>query len=162
MNSWSMRTPEIAFLFNPAFCGRLLYVTIKTYNEQTDASFPIPLIYLVLPLVLHKETRKLIDSRTQLHLWIQKYPHLLIDFPGRTKGLVEITNESLEFLLQTKLIYVTSNGKLKLNKTSKKISEGKFVDDEISECVRKSKQIGKWFAKAGKVETIFIELGVRP
>ena len=161
MNNWSMRTPEVAFLFNPAFCGRLLYMAIKTYNGQTDTSFPVPLIYLVLPLVLHKETRKLIDSRTQLHLWIQKYPQLLIDFPERTKGLIEITNESLEFLLQTGVIYVTKNGNLELNNASK-ISEGKFVDDEISECIRKSKQIGKWFAKAGKVETIFIELGVRP
>ena len=38
----------------------------------------------------------------------------------------------------------------------------KFVDDEISECLKKGEHIAKWFATAGKVETIYIELGVRP
>ncbi len=28
-----MRTHEVAYLLNPAFCGRILYSTIKTYNE---------------------------------------------------------------------------------------------------------------------------------
>ncbi|WP_442969853.1 three component ABC system middle component [Roseburia sp. AM23-20] len=51
-----MRTHEVAFLLNPAFCGRILYSTIRTYNEKTNRAFPFPLIYLVLPLVLHKET----------------------------------------------------------------------------------------------------------
>ena len=142
MNSWNMRTHEVAFLLNPAFCGRVLYSTIKTYNDKTCRAFPFPLIYLILPLVLHKETRININSRTQLQLWIQRYPQLLIDFPQRARELVPITNESVEFLLQT--------GKIK------------FVDDEISECLKKGEHIAKWFATAGKVETIYIELGVRP
>lgn len=66
MKSWNMRSHEVAFLLNPAFCGRVLYSTIKTYNEKTSRAFPFPLIYLVLPLVLHKETRIHINSRTQL------------------------------------------------------------------------------------------------
>ena len=33
MNKWDMRTHEVAYLLNPAFCGRILYSTIKTYNE---------------------------------------------------------------------------------------------------------------------------------
>ena len=81
MNKWDMRTHEVAYLLNPAFCGRILYSTIKTYNEILNRAFPFPLIYLVLPLVLHKQTRINISSRTQLLVWVQKYSQLLIDFP---------------------------------------------------------------------------------
>ena len=36
MNEWTMRTDEVAFLLNPAFCGRILYTTIKTYNNKQN------------------------------------------------------------------------------------------------------------------------------
>ena len=162
MKSWNMRTHEVAFLLNPAFCGRILYSTIRTYNYNASRSFPFPLIYLVLPLVLHKETRINISSRTKLQLWIQKYPQLLIDFPQRARELVPITNEAIEFLLQTGKVGLTQNGELELSHTSKALSRTKFIDDEISECINKSEHVAKWFATAGKVETIYIELGVRP
>lgn len=154
-----MRSHEVAFLLNPAFCGRVLYSTIKTYNEKTSRAFPFPLIYLVLPLVLHNETRIHINSRTQLQLWVQRYPQLLIDFPQRARELIPITNESVEFLLQTGKILLTPNGELEISPTSKTLSKTKFVDDEISECLKKAEHIAKWFAAAGKVETIYIELG---
>ena len=162
MKSWNMRTQEVAFLLNPAFCGRILYSTIRTYNYNASRPFPFPLIYLVLPLVLHKETRININSRTKLQLWIQKYPQLLIDFPQRARELVPITNEAIEFLLQTGKVGLTQNGELEISHTSKALSKTKFIDDEISECINKSEHVAKWFATAGKVETIYIELGVRP
>jgi hypothetical protein len=115
MKSWNIRAPEIAYLLNPPFCGRLLYTTIKMYNEKAKKPLSFPLIYLVLPLVLHKETRSHINSRTKFHLWIQKNPDLLIDFPKRTRDLVPITNESIEFLLQTGLVKLTSTGELQIS-----------------------------------------------
>ena len=162
MKNWNLRTHEVAFLLNPAFCGRVLYSTIKTYNEKANRALPFPLIYLVLPLVLHKETRANINSRTQLQLWVQRYPQLLIDFPKRARELGHITNESVEFLLQTGNIILTPNGELEISPTLKSLSKTKFVDDEISECLKKGEHIAKWFVAAGKAETIYIELGVRP
>lgn len=162
MKNWNMRTHEVKFLLNPAFCGRVLYSTIKTYNVKMCGTFPFPLIYLVLPLILHKGTRGNINSRTQLQLWVRRYPQLLIDFPQRARELVPITNESVEFLLQTGMVLLTQNGELKISQTSKTLSKTEFVDDEILECLKKSEHIAKWFAAAGKVETIYIELGVRP
>ena len=162
MKNWNLRTHEVAFLLNPAFCGRVLCSTIKTYNEKAHRALPFPLIYLVLPLVLHKETRANINSRTQLQLWVQRYPQLLIDFPKRARELVPITNESVEFLLQTGNIILTPNGELEMSPTLKSLSKTKFVDDEISECLKKGEHVAKWFVAAGKAETIYIELGVRP
>lgn len=162
MNNWSHRSKEIAYLLNPAFCGRLIYATIKQYNITSNKAMPFPLVYLILPLVLHKNTREHISSRTKLLIWVQQYPELLISFSQRTKELVEITNEAIEFLLQTNVLLMNDQAELEVNSTSKTLSKYKFVDDEIKECLSKSEHIGKWFANTGKVENIYIGLGVRP
>jgi hypothetical protein len=132
------------------------------YNEKAKKPLSFPLIYLVLPLVLHKETRSHINSRTKFHLWIQKNPDLLIDFPKRTRDLVPITNESIEFLLQTGLVKLTSTGELQISSDLNALNKKKFVDDEITECLTKSEHIARWFVEAGTVETIYVQLGVRP
>ncbi len=57
---------------------------------------------------------------------------------------------------------LTPNGDLEISPTSKNLSKTKYTDSEISDCLNKSEHIAKWFALAGKTETIYIELGVRP
>ena len=162
MREWKMRSKEVAYLLNPAFCGRILYGTVKKYNEISNRSFPFPLIYLVLPLVLHKNTRTVINSRTAMLVWTQKYPELLIGFAERASDLVEITNEAIELLLQSELIQLTNEAGVQVNKAIKAMSKTRFVDDEIKECINKSEHVGKWFAMVGSMETIYISLGVRP
>ncbi len=95
-------------------------------------------------------------------LWVQRFPHLLIGFPQRAKELVPITNEAVEFLLQTGKIYLTSSGELEVSPGIRTLSKTKFIDDEIADCIKKGEHVAKWFASAGKTETIYIELGVKP
>ena len=162
MRKWNERPTEVAYLLNPAFCGRLLYNTIKSYNNETKRAFPFSLVYLVLPLLLHRNTRKCINSRTQLLVWVQRNEYLLVRFAERTKQLVPITNEAIEMLLQSGYVNLNASGELEISHVKKSISKTRFTDDEVKECINKSDQIAKWFAKTGKVETIYIALGVRP
>jgi hypothetical protein len=162
MREWKMRTKEVAYLLNPAFCSRILYGAVKKYNEISNRAFPFPLIYLVLPLVLHKNTRRLINSKTAMLVWVKKYPELFIGFAQRASDLVEITNEAVELLLQSGLLQLKNEAGLQVNKTIRAMSKTKFTDDEIKECVNKSEHVGKWFAVVGSTETIYISLGVRP
>lgn len=162
MKQWDKRSNEIAFLLNPAFCGRLLYSTINKYNKEAKRPFPIALTYLVLPLLLHKRTRDTIDSRTQMLIWIQRNERLLVNYSERAKQLVPITNEALELLLQSGCIRLTATADLEVNPTIRALSRTRFADNEIKACLSKSEQLAKWFAGAGKTETIFISLGVRP
>lgn len=162
MKAWSNRSKEVAYLLNPAFCGRILYTTIRKYNEVSKRSLPFPLVYLILPLILHKYTREQISSRTKLLVWIQQNPELLIDFSDRASDLVQITNEAIELLLQTKTVKLTDQAGLEINSTIRGLNKSKFTDDEIRACLNKSEHVAKWFASSGKVETIFISLGVRP
>lgn len=162
MKQWNERPKEIAYLLNPVFCGRIIYNTVREYETVSKRSFPFPLVYLILPLILHRSTRELISSRTQMLIWIQRNPHLLIDFPKRTKELVVITNEAIEFLFQTGFLTINENGEVETVKTKKALSKTKFADDEMKECILKCSHIAKWFAGAGKTETIYISLGVTP
>ena len=162
MKRWSQRTHEIAYLLNPAFCGRLLYAAIKEYERNLKRSIPFPLVYLILPLVLHKPTRDQINSRTRFLRWIQGNQYLLIGFPRRASELVVITNEAIEMLLQANMIQLTQNGELCIVSSEKALSKTRFVNSEISECITKSEHVARWFASAGRIETIYIGLGVRP
>ena len=162
MKDWNHRAKEVAYLLNPAFCGRLLYNTIKTYNEVTKKTFPFPLLYLVLPLILHKKTRECISSKTQMIIWQQRYPELLIGFAERTKDMVQITNEGIELLLQSSIITLTNAAELEFSQTIRPPSKTKYTNDEIKDCINKSEHVAKWFAATGKTETIYVILGVRP
>jgi len=162
MVSWQERPSEVSYLLNPAFCGRIIYNTISEYYSSSEKPFPLALMYLILPLVLHKNTRELINSRTAFTNWIQNNPKVLIGFPRRAREMVTITNEAIEYLLQSKYICIDTNGEFIINVEQKKMSKTKFTDHEVKECINKAGHIGKWFASTGKVENIYISLGVRP
>lgn len=162
MKKWTERPSEIAYLLNPAFCSRLIYSTIRAYKDESQRDFPFPLVYLVLPLLLHKTTRQSISSRTQFILWQQQNEYLLIHFAERAKQLVQITNEAVEFLLQTEYVSINESGELASSPTKRALHKTKFADDEVKECIIKSEHVARWFVRAGKVETIYITLGVRP
>ena len=162
MIQWSERPSELRYLLNPAFCARVLYASFAEYEKHTGTPMPFPLVYLVLPLVLHKRTREAISSRTAFLNWIQNNPKLMIGFGKRAKELVPITNEALEFLIQAKRINVTLDGNIVINGSEKKLSKTKFTDSEVRECILKAEHVARWFAITGKVQTIYISLGVRP
>jgi hypothetical protein len=162
MRDWNHRAKEIAYLLNPAFCGRILYNTIKVYIDESKRPFPFPLIYLILPLILHKRTRQLISSRTQLLIWLQRHPELIIGFAARAKDMVQITNEAIELLLQSGMINLTNAAELEVSHTVRPLSNTQYTNDEIKECISKGEHVAKWFVATGKIETIFVSLGVRP
>lgn len=162
MKNWENRATEIAYLLNPAFCGRIIYYAIKTYQQETKRPMPFPLVYLILPMVLHKKTRERIKSITQMQIWIQRNPEMLIGFADRAQSMVPITNEAVEFLMQSGIVTLTNNAELEIAQLFKALSTTKYTNDEIKDCISKSSSVAKWFAKAGTVETIYVSWGVRP
>ncbi|MDY3212190.1 MULTISPECIES: three component ABC system middle component [unclassified Pyramidobacter] len=162
MRAWDYRPDEVKNLFNPAFCGRVIYGTISEYQKNTKRDFPFPLIYLVLPLVLPRQIRTEISSRTQLTNWVQKHQELIYNLGKRVRDLVEITNEAVEFMMQAGYIRLNDSGELSKVLTAGALSKTKHIDPEVAECLQKAEHVGRWFAGAGKVEIIYTCLGVRP
>lgn len=163
MIPWNRRTPEIANLLNPSFCSLLLYQVIHEYQNKSKMGFPFPLIYLVLPIILPKNLRAEINSRTNMIIWIQRKPDVLIGFAKRASNLVSFTNEAIEFLLlqntikieQGKIIIEESLSQTKINTYAKK-------DSEVQECLNKSRHVARWFVNMRSEENIYAAWGVKP
>jgi hypothetical protein len=72
-----------------AFCDWLLREAVQGYASMRAAGMPLPLAFLILPVVLHRPTRELAPGAltTKLHVWLQEHPEVRIKFAGRTKEL---------------------------------------------------------------------------
>ena len=162
MRAWEDRPEEVKNLLNPAFCGRVIYGTVSEYQKSTKRDFPFPLVYLILPLVLPRPIRTEISSRTKLVNWVQRHQELIFNYGKRARDLVDISNEAVEFLLNSGYIELTDNGEISRATTAGALSKAKYTDSEVMECLQKAEHVGRMFASAGKVETIYASLGVRP
>ena len=79
MKQWNLRSPEVANLLNPAFCGHVLYVAIAAYSGDAKKPMPYVLSFVILPLVLHQATSLTIEGRTsQLQLWLAEHPEVKV------------------------------------------------------------------------------------
>ena len=87
MIQWTKRAPEIAYLLNPAFCAIILYTAVFEYQKKSKDGLPFPLLYLVLPIILHKSTRNRVNSKTNMVIWVQRNPDALVGFPERARSI---------------------------------------------------------------------------
>ena len=159
MDAWNERTPEVAYLLNPAFCAIVIGECIEEYTKKKREGFPFFLVYLILPIILHRNTRIKISSRTFMYSWIQRHPEVLVGFASRTENLKKITNEAVLFLTNDTNIKIFGPNII-TNKTIKTKVEN--MDHEIKECLVKARHVGRWFASAGTAENIFSAWGIRP
>ena len=161
MINWNEKPQEIAYLFNPSFLASIILYALDGYGE----CMPFTEVYLICPLILHKETRGRISSsqRSSLYSWAMKNEDVLADFPERASALVVYANEAIEFLLGYKLIEITKEGIMRTS-VNKRIQLSKILelDGEISDCMKKAKCIGRWFFKMHTPDNIYSALGVRP
>jgi len=162
MKRWDQRPVEIRNLFNPAFCGLVLFRALCAYEEQDQRGMPFSLALLVLPLCLHKDSREILKqgNRSYLLKLIASHPELLVGFARRVTDLLPFTFEAFGFLMQMGSIEIEDDGRL----TTVRIGVRKTLSGTVEtvSCQRVSQYIGKEFARVGDRSTIYMTLGVRP
>lgn len=157
----SSRPIEVSNNLNPAFCGEILRRCAFKYQSLSQKYLPITLVYFILPIVLHKETRLAIgNTRKDLHPWLQEHPQAKVDFAKRVKGFEDITNETLAFLLKELSVEIYTKSIKIIN--YKPLQSEKFTSAEIKDCMKKAEKLGQWLANAGTPANIYIMWGVRP
>lgn len=163
MQIWEERSIITANLLNPAFCGELIRRCAESYYEEIDKPFPYTLLFVMLPIVLHKSTRDCLpkNKRKSLHEWLEENQFIKIGFADRCQQMIPFVKEALMFLLQNNAIKLDENGNIFVQKFQKKILNEIYAT-EINECYRKSTLVGKLFAKSEKPETIYSIFGVKP
>lgn len=160
---WDERNTIVANLFNPAFCGEIIRTVAYSYNKHADIEFPFAFSFIVLPILLHKDTREKMPRsvRTYLFAWVEENDELFFDFPKRTKSLVKHTKEALSFLLTYAKIEFTEIGSI-ITSNDKPLRIKTNDHEEYNEIIKKAEMLGKWLAITNDVKSIYSFFRITP
>lgn len=164
IKEWEERTPILANLLNPAFCGEIIRRFIKSYNDKSENNqVSFLLCFVVLPIVLHKDTREQLPKTTNSHLltWIDSKDALFIGFPNRVRDMKIYTKEAITFLLHHKAIVFNEQGTIETLPFRKKRFNGEDTE-EAEEILKKVEFLGKWLTKVEDIKTLFSFLRITP
>ena len=162
MKRWDHRPFEVRNLFNPAFCGLILFRALQGFEEENVLGMPFSLSFLVLPVSLHKDTRNVLaqHSRSYLLKTVERNPGILVGFSARASHLVPFTLEAFGLLLERGCFSVSEDGRLRT--IAKRVRKSITGTDESIACQTVARSVGKEFARIGDRATIYTTFGVRP
>ncbi|GLR67836.1 hypothetical protein GCM10010909_25170 [Acidocella aquatica] len=160
---WRDRPPEEAALLNPVFCGELIARATKDYERIRATAFPLPLGFVVLPLVLHPPTLAILPGRanTTFATWSAANEALLAELPERTRALRPISREALLFLAQHRVLAVDAEG-LRLGEKPMRLTTKVTTTTDVDDIRRAAALLGRWFANQGAPAQILQIMGVTP
>jgi len=165
MTAWADRSHEEQALLNPGFCANLLWHAASGYAGDGDGALSFEESFLVLPFVLHRETRETLprSSRTSLTVWLDENPLARGRVTSRARLLVPFTKEALTFGGVHGFIQL-DGGKLRADATWTRVVNRALTvsSDEVKGCAKRADFIGKWFAQTGNAATVLALIGVRP
>lgn len=162
MKRWDQRPFEVRNLFNPAFCGLVLFRALQGYEEENPDGIPFSLALLVLPLCLHKDSRQVIAAspRSYLLKTVEMNPQLTVGFASRTSDLMPFVLEAFGLLMERGCFVVSQDGRLKT--LPGKVRKSVTGTSESVLCQRVARIIGKEFARIADRVTVYTTLGIRP
>jgi hypothetical protein len=160
---FSAQDPALGYFYQIRYALLfLLEARAERYEEDILQPFPFPLVYLILPIVLHTKTRGTIASEKQLHVWLQAHEEVKIGFADRTRQLIPVTKEAIAFLLQVNAIICDDQARLSTVHYRRQHVPQSQREGEIESCYKAAVVIGRWFARVGSVTTIYALWGVKP
>jgi len=162
--SWSDRPIEQARLLNPAFFAALIWSCAEGYDSIDAQGIPYPLSFVAMPVVLHKSTRESLPRAitTSLAAWLGENAQAHIRFTERAISLVPLVKEGVLFGINGQLLNLSSS---RIVAAPKPRSMARFLresSDEVRDCVKKAKFVGRWFAASGDYTTVMALWGVMP
>lgn len=162
MKRWDQRPFEVRNLFNPAFCGLVLFRALLGYEEENPDGMPFSLALLVLPLCLQKDSRHVISKNSKSYLLkiVEKNPQLLVGFADRTSDMMPFALEALGVLMERGCFIVTQDGRLKT--VPDRVRKSVSGTDETVACQRVARFVGKEFARIADRVTVYTTFGIRP
>ena len=162
MKRWDQRQFEIKNLFNPAFCGLVLFRALQGYEEKNPNGMPFSLALLVLPLCLKKDSREIIagNSRSYLLKIVEQNPQLLIGFAESANTLLPFALEAFGLLMERGCFVVSQEGRLQT--VPKRIKKSLTGSDESISCQRVARIVGKEFGRIADRVTVYTTFGIRP
>jgi hypothetical protein len=133
-----MESLEGRRLLNPAFTGVLLLRAAQGFVKEAESDLPFIYSYLVLPLVLHPETRERLPQAivTRLATWAERNGDLVTILPRRVGELAQATREGIFAISTNGLVTLGGKGELRPAITQKiqVAFERQIGSAEVIEC----------------------------
>ena len=165
MTPWQARSLEERVLLNPGFCATLLWHAAQGFSSERNTPLSVELSFVVLPFVLHLETRESLPRNitTSLPTWLTDHPIVRTRLGERAATLRSFTREALIFGGTHALFSLGLDG-IRANAAMKKRVNAalKVSSDEVRDCAKRAEFLGRWLENAGGPETVMVLLGVRP
>lgn len=146
---------EIEIIQNPALGSYLLWHYGQEFQKDHEIPSPVLLSFLVLPLLLHKPTVKLVAStfkRSGLSLFAAKYGENredLLALQGRAAALRPLTLQSLAIGASTKLLTVNYEaGTMRANQLGDGV-KAPTLPERLKALAPAAEKLGHWFATSG-------------
>lgn len=162
MKRWNQRPFEIRNLFNPAFCGLILFRALHGYEEEGANAMPFSLSLLVLPLCLHKDSREVIASspRSYLLKTTEKNQQIMVGFADRVTQMLPYAFEGFGLLMERGCIAIAGDGRIQT--VSGKVRKTVSGTAETVSCQKVARIVGREFARIADRATVYTTFGIRP
>ena len=155
---------EVLRLLNPAFSGSVISNAAAGFLELTREGLPFPYCYIILPLVLHAETRSRLPTTmaTKLVTWSERNGDLVSGLGDRVMELRPYTSKGILAATTGGLATLSPHGSL-IPAATRAISafSRQSGSPEVVEIFKKAAFAGKWIAAAGTPATVLTALGVQ-
>lgn len=162
MKRWNERPFEIRNLFNPAFCGLVLFRALHGYEEESAHSMPFSLSLLVLPLCLHKDSREMIagSPRSYLLKTTEKNQQIMVGFADRVTKMLPYAFEAFGLLMERGCIAIADDGRIQT--APGKIRKTVRGTAETVSCQKVARIVGREFGRIADRATVYTTFGIRP
>jgi len=165
MRNWGARVSEERGLLAPCFTAVLLWYASVGHQAEVNRAISFETSFLVLPLVLHRQTRGALPRSvtTSLPVWLDENPLVRANIADRAKRLAPFTKEALLFGGMRRFLVLKGSELISAmdyrNGIANILSD---TSDEVRSCAKRSEFLGRWFAKAGEGRTVLALMGIRP
>jgi hypothetical protein len=148
---------ETRIVQNPALGAVLLWRFTRGYSEGSgiSAPTPIPLLYVLLPIIYHQETAEFVKSTQKasgLRAFVHKFDEtktsksdLILAIHDRAKTMRSLTRHSLSLAIASDLIAVDvrSGTVFPITKTQPKAG----IPNSVSDMIKAAEKLGFWCSK---------------
>ncbi len=150
----STLSQETEYVQNPALGAMLLWRFTVGYERgnKTASPTPIPLLFLILPIILHKETTQLLTStqeRSGLRAYTNKFTEsrtsksdLLFALHKRSLSMRPLTMDSLALAVNADIISIDCNAATAICLSSSSAKAG--IPTSVRPMLKAAEKLGVW------------------
>lgn len=161
LEQWFHRQPDHANCFNPGYLALLMQATVKAYEKQAQP-MPFSLVFPAATMLLHPGIRSSLPKTvaTAWPKWLRDDPQIRVDLGSSMRALVPSIKEGVLTALRSRWIAAAPGGRLTLS-TPPTLAKSRIAA-EFEQDLSAATFVGKWLARAGTEQDIYIKIGVKP